>query len=309
MNTILNFLYRITFYWLFLILRRCRGFDSSFPISHPEWNQRGLALWYYRSFKPLLGLDLQYKNHLWSDDSIDVCIPALEKDSQMLKDVISSIRENIKHPVRNIYIVAPKDSKLLQEIATSFHCIFVDEQSIAPLPKADIHYIVNDMDRSGWLYQQLLKLSIDKISDSELVLICDADTMFIRDLVFTNRNKCIFNHSIERHHPYYETYYRIFNEDISSELSFVCHNMLFKQSWLKEMKKKIESIHNEPWWKVIINKTDYHNISGFSEYETYGNYCLKIHSSEIIREYWWNTTFLENCRKKSQYKTFSNHQT
>ena len=74
------------------------------------------------------------------------------------------------------------------------------------------------------------------------------------------------------------------------------------------MKEKIESIHNEPWWKVIINKTDYNNISGFSEYETYGNYCLKTHSSEIIREYWWNTTKFENCSKKSQYKTFSNHQ-
>lgn len=223
-----------------------------------------------------------------NDVEIDVFIPVVEKDQMVLPLVIQGIRNNILHRIGKINIIAP-ESQSLQILAKQFNCEFIPENDVLPIRKVDIQYTVNGVDRAGWLYQQLLKLSVDQRSTKNYFLIVDADTIFLRPQIFIYNMKTIFNCSDEYHKPYFLTYKRLLQEKTVSHVSFVSHHMLFERKKLESLRKRIELVNNTDWYKAIINKVDINSASGFSEYETYGNYVMKHYSSEVILEYWFNT--------------------
>ena len=76
-----------------------------------------------------------------------------------------------------------------QRWPTSLACEVVDEQDVLPIRRDDIDYQFGSVDRSGWLFQQLLKLSADTISSSDHVLVLDADTVMIRPQSFHVRRQ------------------------------------------------------------------------------------------------------------------------
>lgn len=283
-----------------------RKLDSSFEIYLPKNNKREIQKWYLKVCKPLLNLNKQTCGRAGSL-AIDVVIPTTNKDFSQLEKVITGARQFIAHEIKNIFIIAPPSSEILR-ITEKLGCIYVDESTLTPIQKKDIIYNVNDVDRSGWLYQQILKLSADQISTQEHFLILDSDTILTKKHNFVYRNKIIFNHSDEYHLPYYEAYKRIFGYEKLSNLSFVCHYMLFTKKYLKEMKTEIAYQNNTTWEKSIINNVLYSDPSGFSEYETYGNFMLKNHKNKMIREYWFNISVNSFPAKIPNYiKSVSQH--
>lgn len=97
-----------------------------------------------------------------SAPAIDVLIPAIEKDLATLPFVIDSLRRHVRHPISHIYIVSPSSSRI-RELCARKNCIFVDEATVLPFSNQDIHYSSARWNRSGWLYQQLLKMNGDRI--------------------------------------------------------------------------------------------------------------------------------------------------
>ena len=55
------------------------------------------------------------------------------------------------------------------------------------LNKIDYKYLEHD--RSGWIFQQLLKLNWNGISEKKYCLIFDADTILIRNHLFIKNKK------------------------------------------------------------------------------------------------------------------------
>jgi hypothetical protein len=55
----------------------------------------------------------------------------------------------------------------------------VDERSILPIGPGNIDYEIDGVDRSGWLYQQLLKLAAASVVAQRYSLALDADTIFL----------------------------------------------------------------------------------------------------------------------------------
>jgi len=51
---------------------------------------------------------------------------------------------------------------------------------------------------------------------------------------------------------------------------------------------KLASSTKCDWWKVILESVDYSDNSGFSEFETYGQWCMQEYAGETLREYWFN---------------------
>lgn len=272
---------------LLFYFRRLRKFDSSFEIYLPKNSKKDLYKWYLKVCKPLLNLNKQTSDLTSKLVAIDIVIPTTNKDFSQLEKVILGARQFISHEIKNIFIVAPFSSEILK-ISEKLGCIYINENTLTDIKKIDITYKVNGIDRSGWLYQQILKLSSDKISTQEHFLILDSDTILTKKHNFIYKNKIIFNHSDEYHLPYYAAFRKIFGYDKVSSLSFVCHYMLFTKKYLKEMKREMASQNNSTWEKAIISNVLYNESSGFSEYETYGNFMLKNHKNRVIREYWFN---------------------
>lgn len=81
-------------------------------------------------------------------------------------------------------------------------CTFIDENTVLPITKKDIHYRSRTWERSGWLFQQLLKLNGDKLCTADYFLVIDADTVLITPTVFGRTARHSFtagtgaNHSI-----------------------------------------------------------------------------------------------------------------
>ena len=259
--------------------------------------RRLLTLWKLRYYDPLCRRPWLCQRELSSDVPLDIVQVTASKDAEMLEQSLLSVKKHLRHPLGMFFIVSPEDAAL-RAIAEKHGALFRDEREVFGFGKEKTPYRFKDQDRSGWLFQQLLKLNADSFVNTEHYLVLDADTVFLKPRVFLFEGKTIFDHSNEHHAAYYRTYRKLFGQPVRSPVSFVAHCMLFQKSVLAEMKRILEARHGKIWYEAILDACDYDDISGFSEYETYGNFFLANHPDRYLGEYWFNFAhheLTENC--------------
>lgn len=242
------------------------------------------TLGYYKYIKESVSAG----DNVSSQTKIDIIIPVVEKDLAVLPHVIDGARENLRHPIGRIIVVAP-DSQKIKTLCADKRCEFVWEASVLPITKKDIAYNVNGRDRSGWLFQQFLKWSGDALCSQEYYLVLDADTVLIRPQVFEIDGKVVLLHSDEHHQPYFILYKKLLGVDAPTALSFTSHHILYQKRRIAELKGQIEQRHQgDPWYQVLLRTIDRSETSAISEYEIYGQWVLQNHGDDVIREYWFN---------------------
>jgi len=250
-----------------------------------------------------------------SNLKIDIVIPSIKKDLDILPYTIASVRKNIKHPIVNIYVVSP-NSEEIKTFCAEKNCIFVDENRVLPITKKNIEYNVDGLDRSGWLFQQFLKWSGDEFCSQEYYLVIDSDTVFVTPQVFERQGKIIFNFSDEYHRPYFDIYERMLNVKVNCPVSFTSHHMLFQATKIKELKRLIEKKINVKWYEAILFSLDKNQASGVSDYESYGQFMFLKYKNDMLVEYWHNLSLKRDLIKNipllhkrftGKYKTISFH--
>ncbi|WP_020617057.1 DUF6492 family protein [Paenibacillus daejeonensis] len=205
--------------------------------------------------------------------TIDVLIPAIEKDLGTLPRVIDSVRAMVRHPIGRFLIIAPDTPRMRQLCATK-RCTFVHEHTVLPITKSDIHYRSARWERSGWLYQQLLKLGAEKLVTASYYFVIDADTILIRPHHFlTPEGKTIFYTRNWSQPEYFVTYRKLMGRE-PARTSFVTHYMLFERAKVRQMKQKIEARHGMSWYRAILKSMNRKKQFAFSEFETYANYHI-----------------------------------
>ena len=295
---------------ILLYLHKMKRFGSTFHVHKPGVDYDAIIEWERTILNPLIGKDVQFRRRVKDSHILDVVIPTTDKDLCLLEHCIDSIIRFLRHPIGNIYVVSP-NSDIVRHIASEKKCIFIDETSVIPsLSKEDIHYAVNGKDRSGWLFQQLLKLSVDTFAKNEHVLVMDSDTFLVHPAKYIHNGKTILNTSDEHYETYFKVYRKLMKEDPVSPKSFIAHGMLFSKHYLQEMKQFISQKNQKDWVQAILSHVDYSDLSGFSEYETYGNYLLRHHPTKVKLEYWFNrsvSSFEETNALPRYIKTVSLH--
>jgi hypothetical protein len=206
-----------------------------------------------------------------STNKIDVLIPAVDKDLGTLPHVIDAVRKMVRHPIGRIWIVSP-DSAKIKALCRKKGCHFVHERKVLPFTKQDVVHKSRTWDRSGWLYQQLLKLNGDKVCQTPRFLVIDADTVLIRPHVFISGPNTIFYCRNWSQPEYFRSYRRLLGKKPLGKPSFVAHYMLFEKSRLAKLKQTIEARHGTRWYEAILHCIDKTRPYAFSEFETYGNY-------------------------------------
>lgn len=218
---------------------------------------------------------------------VDVVIVVMKKDLATLDLCIDSVRRNLLHPIGTVFIVSPVSEEIVG-FSTRKQCRFVCEDNVLPIRRTDINYLGPDgQDRSGWLFQQLLKYGMSDLVEQEHYFVIDADTVLVTPQRFEDDGRLLLLHSDEYHPPYFSVCGNLLRMNPTILLSCVAHQMLFSVPRLQAMFAHISSITHD-WWKSILVNVDYSDNSGFSEFETYGQWCMKEYPEETLREYWFN---------------------
>jgi len=219
---------------------------------------------------------------------LDVVYLALEIDLPILSYSVASVRKYLKHPLGTIYVVSP-ESDTMRAFCRQHRCHWIDETAVLGIGKASIPITIGDLDRSGWMLQQFIKLSVDKFTSNRFVYVLDADTLLVSPQVFEMGGKIIFLVSEEYHRPYYEAYRRLLGYSTTKPFSFIAHQMVFDTEKLAELRAEIQNIHpGKTWYRTILDICDRRKRSPFSEYETYANWMSRCHADEISFEYCYN---------------------
>ncbi|OBY76839.1 hypothetical protein BBG47_24830 [Paenibacillus sp. KS1] len=215
-----------------------------------------------------------------SDIKIDVVIPAIDKDLDTLPHVIDGVRKYVRHPIGQIFVVAPNSPKI-KAVCHLKGCTFIHENTVLPLQKKQIAYRSKRWERSGWLYQQLLKLGSSSVAKERHFLVIDADTVLIRPHRFYADGKQLFYCRNWSQPEYFVTYRKLLGTKAPRPRSFVTHYMLFDKTKLRSLKNKIEARHGTKWFKAILKSVNRKKQFGFSEYETFGNYVYSVGPGKV----------------------------
>lgn len=209
------------------------------------------------------------------DVAIDVVIPIIEKDLDTLPLCIEGVRRCITNRIAQMHLIAPVTPKIA-EAAKHLGVKLVDENTILGYGVADINIVTTTgQNRSGWIFQQLLKLA-GNVGESRYFLVIDADHILLRPHTMVDKHhRLVMYQSREYNAPYYACLRRLLGIDSPDTLSYVAHKMIFDRQSLEQMKREIESRNPQlgsRWDEIIIRALDLTTQSSFSEYETYGHY-------------------------------------
>ena len=225
---------------------------------------------------------------------IDLVYPCHKKDTETLKIAIHYAKLNIKN-LRNIYVISK--TKLTD------NAIWIRED-IFPFTYQDMIDKIGNHFRTGWYYAGWLHLyAAVTIPDIlENVLICDADTNFIRPVSFVENDISLFNVSPSDGTPlYFEHMKTLVTElipHIPSPWPARGHHILKNKNILQHMFQTVEMIHKKPFWEAWIDVTlerytscpiKYENSQNkhkvgpgrATSYELYFNYALKYFPEKV----------------------------
>lgn len=217
----------------------------------------------------------------------DIIILVTKKNVDILKTMLPYVRRNIKEG-GDIYVISKTE---IEETINSIEgCRFVDEDDVFPGLTYErvstlISAIGGDPKKTGWYLQQFLKLAWCYKSASNDYIVFDADTIPLSPLSFIDVDgKYVFTKKTEYNKPYFDTINNLFNGRVArcSDFSFVAEHMIFSVQYVKEMIVMIDNndalIGDSFFEKIIFAVGKEHlMVSGFSEFETYGNYMMTFH--------------------------------
>jgi glycosyltransferase involved in cell wall biosynthesis len=236
------------------------------------------------------------------EPSVDVVILCHPKDSDKLLGCVQSVRKNLVHRIDKVFVVSPKNTNI-ETLCKSADLIFVDEESFSLDSLNAYRYSTWRSWNVGWIWQQLIKLQLDSIGESEYLYLIDVDTQIAEKVCFFHEEKIVLLKSSEWHVPYFDFIQRIFPEYQFSRSSFVTHQMFIKKAWLTEFKHDIESAHKLNWHQAILSNLDSTELNAFSEFELIGTWLLNVHPNEIVQGYWFG--FQEEDQPKRRFKILS----
>jgi glycosyltransferase involved in cell wall biosynthesis len=249
----------------------------------PEQLAHVESIGYYRDVKGSSTVGAEAE----SEVRLDVVYVVADADGGTLPVSVESVRRNLRHPIGDIFLISPRDSEL-ETLARRLGCRYVREEEVLELRKSDIQYRDTAWDRSGWLFQQILKLGADSLVGTERFFVLDGDTILLKPQIVARHDSDLLLHTEHYHGPYIDAYRRLTRLEPKTRITSVAHQMLFNRARLAALKQRIEAVNGTSWSDAIITAADLSEHSGFSEYESYGQWCIATAGAQTLREFAFN---------------------
>lgn len=196
----------------------------------------------------------------------DILITVALKDYNKLPFIMESVRNHIKG-YGDIYVISPND---IPNDYVSADAHYLLDRDIADFDLSRIEPY-----RQGWYKQQFIKMFQNETADDYLVV--DADVWINKNFDINPDHPTFFLGRNQDHQPYFKLMKAVLDLDKVYPHSFICEMMFFKRDiiWeiLKYNKRNKKSFVARCVDEIIKNG----HPSGFSEYETYGNFVTKYY--------------------------------
>ena len=225
---------------------------------------------------------------------MDVVLLVGTRDCFIAKKTIRYIKPNLS--AENIYLITDiRNKKFFSEkFLQSYNITIIDENGLVPgLSFESVASSIKkrcDWKNYGWYLQQFLKMGFASSQYAkEQYLIWDADTFPLKQLHFYENEKYIITAKTEHHIPYFKTIHKLLGLDKIADYSFIAEHMIIDVNIMKEMINALmlSDIQGNTWYEKIINALDVQEENelskfAFSEFETYGTFCLKYYPDIFI---------------------------
>jgi hypothetical protein len=195
---------------------------------------------------------------------------------------------------RTIYVVtAAEQFAFFRDAALSPDVRLIDEDDV--LPGVTLHTVgdllqqrIGSTKRAGWYLQQFLKMGFCGMPGiAPHYLIWDSDTIALQPLTFFDESgRVLVNPKTERYAPYFEWMQKALGLQRQVKFSFISEHLMVNTNWMKELIHAFSGVSAEDgtWMRTLLGFIDDRNLggSGFSEYETYGNFVASRHPGSLI---------------------------
>ncbi len=232
---------------------------------------------------------------------IELMIPITKTDIPALKHNIMYILKYL--PVKKIVLVGADDIKgmLSKDLPVSY----INENEIYNnMTFKNISTLMKELcgteRRTGWYFQQFIKMAYATICEDEYYLIWDGDTVPITNIVFFNNENGKPYLGYRKHEKCDSPFYPVMDILLPDHLlhktvqeSYIAEHMLINCEIMKNLIADIESnelIEGTLFFEKILNAVDRKvlNLSGFSEFETYATYVQKTRPGFYEERFWTN---------------------
>ena len=224
---------------------------------------------------------------------IDLVFVATQKDFEVLKLSLplaaSTIPENQLGVIQLVVPSVEVDLCRLTFGAFSPKLEVVDENHLLSIE--DRENLFNKFqDRYTWVLQQLLKVASVLNSDSDAVLIVDADTLLLNRRAWLNPDGIqILQISEEYNADYYEFLSSIGIGGSSPKYTHITHHMLIQKKYLIEVLDRINTHNVSELVNLLAKSVTVKSKSPVCiDYELYAQYMMLEHRDKIILSRWCN---------------------
>ncbi len=241
--------------------------------------------------------------HTDSNRTFTCIIPTLPNDYADVHERLYSVLDML--PVSRIVFTGPEDLEAMIRENTGRSDIaerveFINENDILPFSNVKKAYNTrlseisaefgkpDRASRSGWYYQQFLKMEYHRLCDDEYYMCWDADTIPLRKTeMFSPAGIPYLDTKQEFQQSYFETLYNLFGINKLIKQSFICEHMLFRTEYMSEMIAEIMSlpIKGDTFYEKIFSSVN-RPFNGFSEFETYGSWVALRHPDAYRLRSW-----------------------
>ncbi len=222
------------------------------------------------------------------DAVICVAPKHLETAAITIRSLLRFTRAGTVHILSPKQVHADLELKFSQWIAEG-RIALIDE--VGAFPAVDVEQLRSMFKKRtgaekwfGWYLQQFLKMAAADLSGiGDHYLIWDSDTVLLQDLeFFDEEGRTLVVPETEHHLGYFRLMEKLLGFGRQVDHSFIAEHLMVNKEYMRGLMAELQSKAppNKPWPEWILDSIDDADIcrSGFSEYETYGNYVAMNYS-------------------------------
>lgn len=220
---------------------------------------------------------------------MDIVICLASKDYKIVKKVIKYCRSFLQRDEERIFVITHTENNRFfsKRWKEKYHCVLVDEDRLIDglsfskcKELLSRHFQKGTNIYPGWYLQQFLKMgfALTNYAKDEY-LIWDSDTIPLHRLNFKENGKYLLTVKTENHMPYFDTLQKLLGFGKQYDRSFIAEHMPINVDIMRELIERIDQsdVEGAAWYEKIVNATSGRDEQAFSEFETYGNFCMKYH--------------------------------
>jgi hypothetical protein len=246
-----------------------------------------------RRFIAINGLQ---ENYIFQPDrcpSIEVFIPSVGKDLDLIRMVVLNVISTSINPINKITICVPlsevgifKDE--LRDIQVKNIKIVAEEEILDLDLLRKIKSIFGS--RSGWVTAEFLKIEFATSSNSAGVLVVDSDTIILQNRIWLDQAGTQSLFPVQEYHSeYFEVLLNLGLNHPPKPISFMSHYMLFQPKIYRELYSVIAGCDPVVLLRNIVSATKRDSKSPFCIcYEAYALYISTLFPNLIVKQKWAN---------------------